>query len=273
MEAASNAALNIATGAYVVVHDDDDSWKPEFLKATVEFLNLPSNSRFAAVATNCEVIHEELLEDRVVTTGKFTWGFWNDRVDFVSLARANSFPPISLMIRMSVVELIGGFNDSLPVLGDWEYNLRVFSIGDIGTIAEPLAYYHHRFNQEGTYGNSVTSGANKHLDYNVLLRNSLVRLALKQDPSRLGMINLALTAIHNLEHTMTQQIREETSRVLTQVIEQQSRQSNQLEYLLGIATQLRDQSNSLTTALRPLRWAWRKLFPLRRFIARARGRI
>jgi glycosyltransferase involved in cell wall biosynthesis len=280
MEAASNAALKIATGAYIVVHDDDDSWKPGFLRATVDFLNDPSNSRFAAVATNCEVIHEELSENNVVTTGKFSWGYWNDRVDIIRLAKTNSFPPISLLIRMSVVDLIGGFNDSLPVLGDWEYNLRVFSVGDIGTIAEPLAYYHHRVNHEGAYGNTVTSGVNTHHDYNVFFRNSLVRLAIKKDPSRLGVLNLALTAIENLESTISHQIREETSRVLIQVLEQQSRQSsqlehlsNQLEHLSGIASQLRNQSNAVNQALRPLRWAWRRLFPLRRIIARARGRI
>lgn len=251
MEAASNAALKIATGSYVVVHDDDDSWKPEFLKTTVDFLNLPSNSRFAAVATNCEVIQEKLSESSVVTTGKFPWGHWNDRVDIIRLARTNSFPPISLLIRMSVVELIGGFNESLPVLGDWEYNLRVFSIGDIGTIAEPLAYYHHRVNQEGTYGNTVIAGASMHHDYNVFLRNSLVRLAIRKDPSSLGILNTVLTVIDNLESTIVQQI-EDTHRALAIVIEHQK---------------------SVDKALRPLRWAWRWLLPIRRIIARARGRI
>jgi glycosyltransferase involved in cell wall biosynthesis len=280
MEAASNAGLRIATGDYLVVHDDDDSWKPDFLKATVDFLSRPTNSRFAAVATNCEVIQEQIFENSVVTTAKFPWGFWHDRVDIIDLARTNSFPPISLVIRMSAVELIGGFNDALPVLGDWEYNLRVFSVGDIGTIDEPLAYYHLRVNQDGTYGNTVTSGAKMHHDYNVLLRNSLVRLAILQDPSRLGILNLALTALDNLESKVAHQITESTSRVsnqvvdvLNQVIEQQSRQAAEVELLLLITKRLEDKSNTVDQALWPLKWVWRKVLPTLRFIARVRGRI
>src|SRR5699024_9188192 len=38
MEAASNAGLKGAEGEYVIIHDDDDSWKPDFLATTVAFL-------------------------------------------------------------------------------------------------------------------------------------------------------------------------------------------------------------------------------------------
>src|ERR1700679_2068040 len=52
MEAASNSALKQSEGEFLIVHDDDDSWHPEFLEKTVGFLNDPQNSAFAAVVTS-----------------------------------------------------------------------------------------------------------------------------------------------------------------------------------------------------------------------------
>ena len=41
MEAASNVGLRAASGRYVVIHDDDDSWNPTFLEQTVAYLAKP----------------------------------------------------------------------------------------------------------------------------------------------------------------------------------------------------------------------------------------
>ncbi len=43
MEAASNVALNNFSADYYVIHDDDDSWAPDFLEKSVSYL--PSGSR------------------------------------------------------------------------------------------------------------------------------------------------------------------------------------------------------------------------------------
>jgi glycosyltransferase involved in cell wall biosynthesis len=39
MEAASNAGIHASTGEFVVIHDDDDSWHPDFLRETVDYLD------------------------------------------------------------------------------------------------------------------------------------------------------------------------------------------------------------------------------------------
>ena len=39
MQNASNRGLETAAGEYVVIHDDDDSWERDFLRACAEFLD------------------------------------------------------------------------------------------------------------------------------------------------------------------------------------------------------------------------------------------
>ena len=39
MQNASNLGIREAAGDYLVIHDDDDSWQPEFLRACADFLD------------------------------------------------------------------------------------------------------------------------------------------------------------------------------------------------------------------------------------------
>ena len=140
MEAASNLALVRCTGDFVAVHDDDDAWHPEFLRQCVDYLNDSPNLQFAAVITNCIVVNERIEGDTVVEESRSNWAYWMPVVTLSRMSEGNIFPPICLLLRHSVASAIGLFNEALPVLGDWDYNLRILSIGDIGSVKEPIAY-------------------------------------------------------------------------------------------------------------------------------------
>lgn len=256
MEAASNSALEGAMGEYLVIHDDDDAWHPSFLEEAVSFLGEENNHRFAAVATNCEVVYEEIVNDSVVELERMPWSFWKERVDLMDQLRTNNFPPICLLIRKAAFDRIGPYNAFLPVLGDWDYNLRLLLIGDIGTINKPLAYYHHRrsSNGSGTYGNSVTDGINRHLDYQVLYRNSMLRTLLSKEPGFAGVLHVLLVRIEQLEQKL--------NHIHWDVNHQGPAASQQLNSELSafIAT--------MNKLLHPLRWVWQKLKPVRSFIRR-----
>jgi len=87
------------------------------------------------------------------------------------------------------VSSVGEFNHQLPVLGDWDFNIRVLMFGDIGTIPERLAYYHvRRSEEESIYVNSVVAEVGSHHKYNVLYRNSNLRSALNTNPEMLGVV-------------------------------------------------------------------------------------
>lgn len=257
MEAASNAGLNGAQGDYIIIHDDDDSWKPNFLEQTVSYLEAPEHARFAAVATNCTVIFEKINGDEVVEERRESWGYFKERVDMFDLLKLNNIPPICTLIRKQVVDAIGLYNDSLPVLGDWDYNLRILMIGDIGTINRELANYHHRVpSGQGIdlYQNSVSGGNSKHLDYQVLYRNSMIRKLLQKDPAYASLFHVLarLGETHQIQTSLPQ-------------LHQTSLNSHQIEQLSRVIS-------NLDKAFRPARWLWNKLVPARRVIAKLRGR-
>ncbi|MEE9103052.1 glycosyltransferase family 2 protein [Pseudomonas nitroreducens] len=265
MEAASNSALEGMEGEFVVIHDDDDAWQPDFLSETVEYLKKEENKKFAAVATNCTVVMEEIADNKVIEHERMTWGYWKERVDLLDQLRGNNFPPICLLIRMSVVKSIGGYNEFLPVLGDWDYNLRILLAGDIGTINKPLAYYHHRRPTSNTsgYGNSVIAGHNKHLDYQVLYRNGMLRTLLAKEPGYAGLIHLLLVRIESLENTLNNKLN-----AMHWDINHQDGLGHD-----DLRNQLIPLISTINKVLRPLRWGWRKLLPLRVQVARLRQRI
>ena len=274
MEAASNAALRVAEGDFIVVHDDDDAWHPDFLSECISFLEAPENNRFAAVATSCEVIHEEIVGDAVIERLRMPWSFWKDRIDLMDLLRTNNFPPICLLIRKKVVDTIGPFNANLPVLGDWDYNLRIMLISDIGTIGKPLAYYHHRVptGATGVYGNSVISGKNIHMDYQVLYRNSMIRKLLSKEPGFAGLLHVLLVRIGELEDKLNK-LQGKLDYIHFDVNNSVAGQPCGQPASIAIPDELMWMAHTVNQMLRPARWAWRKLLPIRRVIAKVRGRV
>ncbi|VEG13275.1 glycosyltransferase family A protein [Moraxella cuniculi] len=210
MEAASNCAFQIAHEEFLVIHDDDDSWHPEFLQETVQFLQQDKSA--VAVICNCQVIHEEIIHDTVKELAIFDWDYWKDFVDIDTLIKGNIAPPICLLIRMKAAKTIGGFNESLPVLGDWDYNLRLFRLGEIRTLNKKLAYYHHRPNANGTYGNSVIAGVDKHLKYQTEYRNAMVRQALMDNQANFGLLHTLLHDIEKSKNELIWHIHNTTSR-------------------------------------------------------------
>lgn len=236
MEAASNCGFRLATEEFLVVHDDDDSWHPKFLLETTRFLQ--SNSKAVAVITNCMVIHEEIKDNTVKQLHVYEWGYWHDHIDILNLIRGNVTPPICLLIRMKIAKSIGDFNENLPVLGDWDYNLRLFRIGEIKTLNKKLAYYHHRPSANNIYGNSVISGIDKHTKYQIEYRNSLVRELLLNDQGNYGFLHAVL--IDN----------QQTKNELMMRLDHLDQKLNEIQYSVS--------------------YLKRKSFPLKRFAGRVR---
>lgn len=192
MEAASNTGIRSCDSEFLVIHDDDDTWDPEFLAATTAFLE--AEPLYAGVVTHSTRIDEVIEGDEIRVIRRTPWNPHLLSVYLIEMARVNSFPPISFLFRRSVLSEIGLFDESLPVLGDWDFHLRFLAARDIGVIARALAFYHHRENTVGVYGNSVYDGISKHIRYDALLRNRMLRRDLANGRLGLGLlVNLART--------------------------------------------------------------------------------
>ena len=182
MEAASNAGIGASSSEFVVIHDDDDTWEPTFLERTVGFLEQDSRIPFGGVVTAITHVDEEMTDTEVVIRARKPWhpthaAYPVGAIQLADLCVVNQFAPIAFLFRRSVYDEIGGYDESLPVLGDWEFNLRFVARHDIAALPDLLANYHHRPASTNSYGNSVLAGALSHVAYDAILRNRIIRNA------------------------------------------------------------------------------------------------
>ena len=189
MEAASNVGLRQARGEYVVIHDDDDSWHPEFLDATVAFLD-QAPATVGGVITRTVRVRERIEGDQVILIDESLINDWLDRITLFRLAADNPYQPIAFLYRRRVLDEIGFYREDLPVAGDWDFNLRFCSRYEVGVIRRPLARYHLRVQSDGVSSNSVFGGLLP--QWEARLRNELLRADLRSGQMGLGfLVNVA----------------------------------------------------------------------------------
>jgi glycosyltransferase involved in cell wall biosynthesis len=185
MEAASNAGIAAVHSEFIVLHDDDDTWEVDFLAATVAFLEVgPEWGGVITATTRVDERIHPIDGPRILRRRPFNPGLRS--VHLSEVAEQNPFPPISFLYRRSVFDAIGQYDATLPVLGDWEFNLRFLARFDIGVIERPLANYHWRVSGKGGYGNSVSSGVDRHVQWDAVVRNRLLRRDLEAGTVGLG---------------------------------------------------------------------------------------
>ncbi|OAE48274.1 glycosyltransferase family A protein [Agrobacterium tumefaciens] len=176
MEAASNAGIKNSDSDLIVIHDDDDSWEPTFLEKTTAFLAAKAGGRYGGVITHTTYVSEEIRDNAVIEHARHPYMDWVRNVQLVEMAAGNIFAPIAFLFRREIWNDIGGYNEFLPVLGDWFFNLEFLLRTDIGVLTDPLANYHHRDRGDtSAYANSVIGGISKHEEYASIARNEFIR--------------------------------------------------------------------------------------------------
>lgn len=172
---AANAGVRALDTEYVVLHDDDDLWHPEFLLRTVAYLD--KHPGHAGVVTRTEIHEEAEQRDGTLTVvGKRP--FWGDmsQITLADALRSNHFVPIAHLYRRSVHDEVGHYRDDLVVLEDWEFNLRLLAIHEVGYLDEqPLAFWMHRRSSAGAESTSMTSLAEAHRITDARLRDEKLR--------------------------------------------------------------------------------------------------
>lgn len=198
MEAASNVGIKSCDSNYVVIHDDDDSWQPEFLTKCVKFLKENQFASVKGVISYSTRYIEKVEKGKIEIQYTEPYNLWLKSVSLFRMAESNVFPPISFLYERATYKEIGYYRESLPVLGDWEFNLRFVEKYDIALIPEELANYHHRLQiKEGELGNSVIKDDYKHNFYDTMLRNELLRKDLVDHKLGMGyLVNLGLSFGH-----------------------------------------------------------------------------
>lgn len=183
MEAASNAGLATLDTEYAVIHDDDDSWAPEFLASMTSTIDRRKKTfpSIKGIACRLNNVFETVVGNEIIIERVEPFRSWHsDNLDegLLSVQKMmvrNQFPPIAFMFDLPAARQIGLFDESLPVLGDWDFHTRFILKHDVWVIPEFLSFYHHRVSSTGALGNTVHAGADRHRLYNQKIRNDLIR--------------------------------------------------------------------------------------------------
>lgn len=175
--AAANVGVRAATGtgaSYLVLHDDDDTWAPSFLERTAAYLD--AHPLAPGVVSRIEIVWEEPSGDGYAETGREVFqGHVHDPLLGDSLL-FNRFVPIGFLYRSAVHDEIGLYDEELPVVEDWAFNVRVLAKWALHYLDdEPLAFWHQRPGLAGAAGNSVISVGTDHDKYDALFRDAALR--------------------------------------------------------------------------------------------------
>jgi len=194
MEAAANQGVRGTSSNLIAIHDDDDTWHPDFLARTSAVLAGPRGAGYGGVVTTADYVSEEIRHGSIIEHGRNPYNRDLRTVQLAEMLVRNLFPPISFLFRRSIWEKAGGFNERLPVLGDWYFNIRFLLEADIAVLPERLASWHHRDRGgKPAYANSVIGSADLHEEYNAVVRNALVRdLASKPGTSLAPLLGFML---------------------------------------------------------------------------------
>lgn len=206
MEAASNMGVRAVDTEFVVIHDDDDRWEPDFLRESVQFLQTPraAAADFEGVLSRAWRVSEQIDGDQVIIHRSEPYMPWVSEVSLAQMAVGNFFAPISFVYRRWVFDDIGGYDERLPVLGDWRFNLDFLMRANIGFLDQYLSHYHHRdmgdSSRAGVYANSVVGARSLHGQYFSVVTNRILR-----DPSTPEGLRQVIANAHQqrvLEHNV-----------------------------------------------------------------------
>ena len=189
MEAASNAGIRACDSDFIAIHDDDDSWSPQFLQRTSDYLRAAEH--LAGVCTHSLRITEEISGGEVRRLKHEPHKPVLTSVQLADIVMSNLFPPIALLYRRGIFLKLGGYDESMRILGDWDFNIRTLLIADIGVIPEVLANYHVRpENSAGSrdYVNSITAGAAGQHVADAQYRNRWLRKDIAEGRAGLGFL-------------------------------------------------------------------------------------
>jgi len=187
MAAAANRGVEKAVSDYCVLLDDDDSWHQDFLQVMTETLD--RREGLGGV-----VCHTLLVVEKFDKSGSIkvlrTWPRYCHlrKVTLADLARRNLFTTNSFLFRKTAWESVGRFNEQLPVLDDWDFNLRFTQCFEIGVVPQRLANYHKRYREKAAYGNTISVDRLRDAFFEASIRNHYLRIDIRENKQGLGFL-------------------------------------------------------------------------------------
>ncbi len=144
-----NALLKEAKGDFLTFLDSDDIYLAEKVEEEVKFLE--QHSEYAAVY--CDLRYFFDGDPERLYRHRYT--FYSGDI-FPQLLEKMFITNTTLMFRRAVVEKIGGYDERLGMVEDWDYFLRMAHAGfHFGFLPKDLVRYRLRWDNHTRFGNQV----------------------------------------------------------------------------------------------------------------------
>ncbi|AJQ99757.1 hypothetical protein F652_1768 [Enterobacteriaceae bacterium bta3-1] len=120
-----NLGVSFSESEYVAFLDDDDEWEPEHIGALVDCF---IDNSIALAYSGKKITNYKLNKIRK------SLNIIPDDNQYESLIKRN-YPgsTSSILVRKAVFSLVGGFDESLPAIQDYDFYLRLVKVGKISS--------------------------------------------------------------------------------------------------------------------------------------------
>jgi glycosyltransferase involved in cell wall biosynthesis len=167
LSAARNTGLKYASGDFVQLLDSDDLLGINAIAAKVKFLRQNPSVSIAVSSPN-HLFSSLRADGKPIITGD--WHLYRSNLD-IHLAYFNIAPIHAFLVRRTVVERVGYFDESLKACEDYDYWLRAAALGYVPHYCgEGTAVYYRR------HATSMSSNLGKQYYHDALLHHVVLKL-------------------------------------------------------------------------------------------------
>jgi glycosyltransferase involved in cell wall biosynthesis len=131
---ARNFGVANASGKYVAFLDSDDEWDPRWLETTVAMME--ADAGVGAVYGSLALVGAD-GSDKGVFDLSVGGQYREASVPYV-LSQASGLLGSNIIARREVVQQIGGWDETFPTSGDFEFGLRLAVATRVGLVAAPM---------------------------------------------------------------------------------------------------------------------------------------
>ena len=205
MGGASNSGVQSSQSDLVVLLDDDDTWEADYLMRMTQAFDARRSPSVGGVVCLTRIVHERVDGDIVNTIGSKLFNPELKELLLFQLAVKNRFNPNAFLYERRCLESVGYYKTDLPVLDDWDFNLRFMLNYDIEVLQAVLANWHWRSGPG--MPQSISAGNRDHELFTNMLRNRWLREDVAAGRMGLGALVGMATAFEIARHDLYERTR------------------------------------------------------------------
>lgn len=134
---ARNTGIKAAKGEFIAFLDDDDEWLPTKLEEQITLMESDDNIGLVYTGTHVIYVDEKIKYSSLPNK----CGDLSREILFVNCIGSTT----TVMVRSSVFEKVGWFDEQLPAIQDYDLWIRICQVSSVGVIPKELVnYYNYR---------------------------------------------------------------------------------------------------------------------------------